>query len=131
SHFDFEMLLWATVVCITSAGAAAFQIWNWRGLWKTSGQSVADYAEAYEQRCHAMLRAVRFGYRFLALQLAITAPWLTFDFLRGAIPPGRYVFALGFLALFTGVFLMSFRLSRRRTIRELAEVRNFRREVSE
>ncbi len=127
SHFDFETLLWTAVVCITSAGAAAFQIWNWRGLLQTTGQSVAGYAEAYERRCHAMLRATRFGYRFLALQLAISTPWLTFDVVRGAMTLGRYTVSLGLLALITVAFLISFRRSRRRAMRELADVRDFRR----
>jgi hypothetical protein len=125
-HFDVETLLWAAVVCMASLGATAFQVWNWRGLWKNSGRSVTEYAEAYERRCQAMLRAVRFGYRFLALQLAISAPWLTFDFLRGAITPGRYALAMGLLALLTAGFLVSFRISRSRAEKELAEVRDFR-----
>lgn len=129
-HFDWEALVWAAVVCFTTIGAAAFQIWNWRSLWRSSGQSLADYAEAYERRCRATLRAVRFGYRFLALQLAISTPWLTIDFLRGEITPSRYAFSMGVLALLTITYLFAFRQMRRRAMRELAAVGDFRRESS-
>lgn len=129
AHPDLEMLLWAAVICATALGAAAFQLWNWRGSWKSSGQSIVDYADLYERRCRSMLRAVRFGYRFLALQLAIAAPWLTFDFLRGQLPALRYAMSLGFLALLTAAFVLSFRRSRARALHELSGVQAFRRSL--
>lgn len=129
--FEPETLIWALVVCATSAAAAAFEIRNWRGLWKDSGQSVADYLDAYEKHCRAALRAVAFGYRFLAFQLSITVPWLTFDFLRGQTSVRSYAIGLGVLALLTASFLFTFRRSRSKALRELSQVQTFRRKLTE
>jgi hypothetical protein len=96
-------------------------------LWKTAGESVLDYADVYEKRCIATLRSVRFGYAFLALQLAIAVPWLTWDFTRREISPARYAFSMGVLAALTVAFMGWFRRSRRRAVRELIEVTEFRR----
>jgi hypothetical protein len=38
------------------------------------------YADIHEKRSLATLRAMRFGYWFLVLQLSIAVPWLTWDF---------------------------------------------------
>jgi hypothetical protein len=131
AHPGLETFLWAAAVCVTTLGATAFQLWNWRGSWKSSSKSVADYTDLYERRCRAMLRAVHFGNRFLALQLAIATPWLTFDFVRGQASAHRYAMGLSLLGLLTVAFLFSFRRSRRRALRELVEVQEFRRKLVE
>ena len=68
---------------------------------------------------------MRFGYAFLALQLAIAGPWLTWDYLRGELPSMRYAFGIGMLAALTIAFLVWFRASGRRSHRELAEVNEY------
>jgi len=120
-----EVLIWALVVWITTLGATAFNVWNWRILWRAADQSVLDYAAAFEKQCRASLRAVRFGYFFLAVQLAITVPWLTLD-LRHGLPLGRYAFSMGFLAVFSAAFIVSFRKARSRTLLDLSHIKEFR-----
>jgi hypothetical protein len=129
TNFSYETAVWSVVVVLTTAGATAFQIWNWRTLWKTAGRSVSDYADLYEQRCLATLRMVRFGYGLLVLQSTISVPWLTWDFVRHEIPAARFALAMGLLALLAAGFIIWFRKSRRRALRELARVAEFRREL--
>ena len=129
TNFSAEAVVWASVVVLTTAGATTFQVWNWRILWRTAARSVSDYANVYEERCLAELRMVRFGYGLLALQTSITVPWLTWDFLRGEIPAVRFAISMGLLALLIAGFLIYFRFSRRRALRELAQVAEFRREL--
>lgn len=127
-HRDFraEVLAWAVVVWVTTAGATAFSVWNWRGLWNASGRSVLEYADLYEKRSLATLRAMRFGYWFLVLQLSIAAPWLTWDFLRHELPPVRYALSMASLAVLTIVYVVWFAVLRRRSVMELHRVEEFR-----
>lgn len=120
--FRLEVLAWAIVVWITTVGVTAFSMWNWRGLWRASACSIREYADIYEQRSLATLRAIRFGYWFLALQLSISVPWLTWDFGRAQISSTRYGLAMGSLALLTAAFLFWFPRSRRRASLELSRV---------
>ena len=80
-----------------------------------------------ETRCIATLRAVRFGYAFLALQFAIAAPWLTWDFARRQIFAARYAFCLVLLGTLTVAFIIWFRRSRQRVLLELTQIKEFRR----
>ena len=127
SNFRPEVLAWAVVVWVTTVGATAFSVWNWGGLWQAAGHSVGDYAVIYENRNRAMLRAMRFGYGFLALQLSISAPWLTLDFMRHEMTVSSYAAGVGSLALLTIAFLLWFKWSSRRAWLELRRVAEFRR----
>jgi hypothetical protein len=129
TNFSYEAIVWSIVVVLTTAGATAFQIWNWRKLWKTAAYSVTDYANVYEHRCRSTLRMVRFGYGLLALQSAISVPWFTWDFVRHEIPAVRFALAMGLLAALAAGFIVWFRKSRRDALRELAQVAEFRREM--
>jgi len=120
-----EVLVWAVVVWLTTLGSTAFYIWNWRALWRTAAKSVRDYADVCETRCIATLRAVRFGYAFLALQFAIAAPWLTWDFARGQIFAARYAFCLVLLGTLTVGFIVWFRRSLQRALLELTQIKEF------
>jgi hypothetical protein len=131
SDFRGEVLAWAVVVWVTTLGVTAFSVWNWRGLLNANGHSVQEYANSYEKRSLATLRAMRFGYWFLGLQLSITVPWLTWDFARHQLSELRYAGSMVFLALFTAVFLTLFKLSRRRALLELERVEEFRRSFGE
>ncbi len=120
-----EVFAWAVVVWLTTIGATAFYIWNWRELWRSAGQSVQDYASACEHRCRAALRAVRFGYLFLALQVTIAVPWLTYDFVQGEISPARYAIKIVCVAVLIAAFIAWFGRSRRRALDELARISEF------
>jgi hypothetical protein len=128
-HNDFraEVFAWALVVWITTLGATGFSVWNSSGLWKESASSVCEYADVYEKRSLATLRAMRFGFWFLALQLSIAVPWLTWDFVRHQSSLQRYATGLGLLALISISFAAWFRRSRRSALRELELVGGFRR----
>jgi hypothetical protein len=122
-----EVLAWAVVVWLTTLGSTAFYVWNWRALWRTTAKSVLDYADMCETRCTATLRAVHFGYAFLALQFAIAAPWLTWDFAHRQILAVRYAFCLALLGTLTVAFIIWFRRSRQRALLELTQIKEFRR----
>lgn len=128
-NFNAETLAWAIVLWVLTLGATAFSIWNWRSLWKGANQSTFEYTAAYRKRCMASLRAIRFGYGLLAVDLMVGAPWLTWDFFRNGASGGfgmrGYATGLGLLALLTTVFLVGFRRSRRRTMSELARLEEF------
>jgi hypothetical protein len=128
-HFSFEALVWAIVIWITTLGATAFSVWNWRVLWHSSSQPVLDYAAAYHRQCAAIVRASRFGYAFLIVQISIAAPWLTWDFVRGDISPERYLMALLTLAILALGFLAWFALSRRRALRQLSRIAEFQNDL--
>lgn len=130
-NFSSETLVWAIVIWILTLGATAFSIWNWRALWTASNQSTSAYAAAYRRRCMAGLRAIRFGYRLLALELVIVVPWLTSDFYKGGssgeFRVRAYLIRLGLVAFLAGAYLFAFRRSRRRTLLELARLEEFER----
>lgn len=123
-----EELAWAMVVWLTTLAATAFHVWNWRVLWQTAGATVEDYARICERRCNATLRAVRFGWAFLAVQTTIAASWLTWDVHTGAATATRYGVAMATLAALDAVFAISFTATRRRATQELREIHAFQRE---
>jgi hypothetical protein len=124
--FRAEVLAWAVVVWLTTAAATAFSVWNWRGLWGASSRSVLEYADIYEKRSLATIRAMRFGYYFLWTQLAIAAPWITWDFLRHEMSAIRYAIGMAMLGLLTIWFMVWSTVSRRRALSELTRVEDFR-----
>ena len=129
NDFGPESVLWAAVVVLSTAAATAFHIRNWRPLWGTGGCSVTEFADIYEKRCMAALRAARFAGRLLVVQVAISAPWLTWDWTRGSIPPSRYAFAMGLLSALSLFFILQVRRSRGRALAELRQVDEFRRSL--
>jgi len=129
SHHRLEVLIWALVVWITTLGATAFNIWNWRTLWKAADKSVLDYASTFEKQCLASLRAVWFTYSFLAVQLAIAVPWLTLDFWRHELAAVPYMLSMGFLAVLSIAFIVSCRRMRSRALLDLKQIEEFRRDL--
>ncbi|MBV9304196.1 MAG: hypothetical protein JOY62_15585 [Acidobacteriaceae bacterium] len=130
-HPAVEVALWFTVVWVSTLTATAFSLWNWRILWKANLQSVAEYTTAYEKRCFATLRGVRFGLRFLAVQMAIGVPWLITGFIRGRIELLRLLASLAFLACWALGFLFLAEHHRRVASTELNELRFSRQTPSE
>ena len=124
-----QRIPWALVVWITTFIAMGFSIWNWRTLWNATSASTSEFADLYAKRCMAKLRAVRFGYWFLAMQLAIAVPWLSWDFYRGGdngqFGIRSYVITMLVLACITAIFIFSFTRTRRATLRELEQLRDF------
>jgi hypothetical protein len=114
-----EMLLWMVLVWLLTIAASAFSIWNWQALWRASAQSVAGYMLLYRARAEATLRAVKFGWALLVLQLFIVVPWLTYDRLQHRMPQIRYGFAMLLLALLTFVYVRMFLRQRRKALEEI------------
>ena len=127
ANYRAEVLAWAVAVWLTTLAATAFHVWNWRALWKRETRSVVEYAQSFERRSVAILRAVRFGYILLMFQLAIAVPWLTWDLVRGRFPFWRYALGIGLLGFFSAGFIAWFRRVQRRTALELTDAREFRR----
>ena len=117
-----EAYVWAAVVWAGTIVATAFSLWNWRSLWTADLKSVAEFTEHYRKRCLAGLRAVRFGRAFLVVQIAITVPWLTADYLRRQMSGTSFALAMLFLSLFTAGFVLFFAHVQRRNSRELKEL---------
>ncbi|PWT90282.1 MAG: hypothetical protein C5B56_05665 [Proteobacteria bacterium] len=124
-NFNAEALAWAIVVWLGTLAAVVFQIWNWRVLWRTSARPVTGYASAYLDRCQATFRAVRFGYAFLAIQVAISGCWFSWDFVRGEITAARFAVALLLLGAVTALIWLCLRASRRRALLEYEEAKAF------
>ena len=57
-----EMYAWAVVIWVSTLGATAYSIWNWRSLWRAERKSASEYVRTYQRHCIAGLRQVRFGY---------------------------------------------------------------------
>jgi hypothetical protein len=125
---ETEAIVWSVVVWLTTLGASAFSIWNWRTLWSNEGESVADFAAIYRKCSLATIRAVRFGYAFLALQVTIAVLCLTRDFARGQFSLARFAIALALLAVLSAGFLIWFRRSIRHARRELDHIESFGRD---
>lgn len=117
-----ETYLWAAVVWMATLVAAAFSLWNWHILWNADVKSVSEFTSAYQSRCLAGVRAVRFGQWFLVIQIAISTPWLTLDYFRNRLSAGGFVLSIVLLALFSAAFAVMFRRYRRQITLELNEL---------
>ena len=124
-NFSAEMLIWAIVVWTTTLAATAFSVWNWRLLWRTTSQSIAEYITIYQRRSLAMLRAAHFGLWLLLIEILIVVPWFTWDLNRGTMSIPRFWLGMGLLLLIaTGLLVMLLRF-RKNALLELAQVRQF------
>ena len=122
-HPTPETCLWVAIVWASTLIATKFSVWNWHILWQADVKSVAEYASAYEKRCLATLRAVRFSLWFLAVLLTISVPWLLLDFARGRILYGGLLSRFAILGCWIlGLWLLAKR-QRRIALIELEEVR--------
>jgi hypothetical protein len=117
-----EAYLWAAVVWAATIVGTIFSLWNWHVLWDADLKSVSDFIEGYRKRCLAVLRAVRFGWWFLIIQLSISAPWLTLDYFRRSLNGWDFFLRMLALAALTTYFVFVFSRYRRNTLKELAEL---------
>jgi hypothetical protein len=114
-----ETKLWAAAVWATTADVTAFSLWNWNILWKANAKSVTEFAVDYEKRCMASLRAVRFGMRFIVVQIAIVVPWLTWDLVLHRLVVVRFAEMIALVACLALGFWYLFSHYRRISLREL------------
>lgn len=121
-----ESFLWAAVVWLTTLIVCAFSVWNWRILWKADLKSVAEFAQEYEKRCLAKVRAARFGKGFVVVQAMISVPWLTWDYHRTHLSTATFSQSMLLLIALTGGFWMMFSRYRRAALRELHGIRDVR-----
>lgn len=121
-----EIFLWAAVVWMTTLIASAFSLWNWSSLWVHDLRSVAEFAQIYEKRCLAKLRAARFGRGFVVVQVLITGPWLSWDYHRGDFGVARFGAAMLLVFLASIGFWIFFSRSRRSALRELHGLQTIR-----
>lgn len=121
-HPSLEWGLWAAVIWAMTFFAVGFAIWNPAGTWKTLQQSSAAFLDLSRRRCAAELRATRVGRWFLAMQLAIVAVWLGWDFVRHSLTLRHYLFAMGATIALAAVYLVWFAARERRTLGELKQL---------
>lgn len=122
---SLESVLWAAVIWILTFAAARFAIRNTAGTWRSAGQSTAAFVDLTRRRCHASLRAVRFGRRLLAVNLAIVVPWLSWDFARCNLPGRNYAIGMVLTAVLTAGYLIAFAWLQRKKLAELERLNRF------
>jgi hypothetical protein len=130
-----EMFVWALVIWIATLTATGHSIWNWRSLWLAELKSTSEYVRIYEKHCAAGLRQISFGYWFLAVNLAIVIPWISWRFFRSGdairLSLIAYLISMGLVAGLTVGYLLWFSTSRRNRLRELEQLRRYKEILSE
>jgi len=130
-----EMFLWALVIWLLTLLAGGYSIWNWRLLWTASLKPACEYARIYEEYCVASLRHIRFGYCLLAVNLAIAIPWISWKFFRSARAGHfgilSYTISVGLIAGLAAGYLFWFSRSRSNRLRELEQLRQYRKSLEE
>ena len=130
-----EMVLWAVVIWILTLLAAGYSFWNWRLLWTAERRSAREYAQIYEKYCVAGLRHIRFGFCLLAVNLAIAIPWISWKFFRSARTSHfgivAYLISIGLIAGLAAGYVFWFSRSRRNRLRELEQLRQYRKSLEE
>jgi hypothetical protein len=121
----FEWILWASVIWAGTFFAAGFKIRNKAGTWQALQQSNAAFLDLSRRRCLGELRAIHIGRWFLAVQLAIVAPWLSWDFAIHRLPVGPYLFGMAITILLAAGYLAWFTARERRMSRELQHLDAF------
>ena len=114
-------------VCIVVVASFAFQVWNMRGAWRAEYQSVRAFAELSRRQLHNRLRALAFGWRLLAVELAFLLPWIPWVVRNrdGEVTASSLVRPYGFLAAIVAVFIVCSTWIRYRAHRKLAEIEGF------
>jgi drug/metabolite transporter (DMT)-like permease len=120
-----EWILWAAVIWAGTFFAAGFAVWNKAGTWKALPQSNAAFLDLSRRRCMRELRALRIGRWFVAVQLAIVAAWLSWDYAIHRLPMRPYFFAGGVTILLATAYLEWFAARERRSLRALGRLDEF------
>jgi drug/metabolite transporter (DMT)-like permease len=120
-----EWILWAAVLWVAVFSAVGFTLWNKAGTWRAIQQSNAAFLDLSRRRCLRELQATHLGRWSLAVQLAIVAPWLSWDFAIHRLPLVPYLFGMAVAIVVAAVFLASFTARERRTVRELQSLDQF------
>jgi hypothetical protein len=103
-----EWMLWAAVIWAGTFFASGFKVWNKAGTWKALRQSNAAFLDLARRRSQRELRAIHIGRWFLAVQLAIVAPWLSWDFAIHRLPLGAYLLGIAVTILLAAAYLSWF-----------------------
>ena len=113
---SIEMFLWALVIWISTVAITGYSFWNWRSLWTAERKPACEYVQIYEKHCLAGLREIRFGYSFLAVNLAIVVPWISWRYFRSASNDQfgltAYLISMGLVAGLAAAYLIWFPRSR-------------------
>jgi hypothetical protein len=115
-----ERIAWAAVVWALTFTAAGFLIWNSRRLWTPDQESSAAFIALQCERCRAALRTVRFGRWFVAIELLIAVPWLSFG--RGS----SAVTGVAIVLILSAIYLAYFAWYRRHKLKELQSLEELR-----
>jgi hypothetical protein len=120
-----EWILWAAVLWVSTFFAVGFTIWNKSGTWQVLRHSNAAFLDLSRRRCLRELQALHIGRWSLAVQLAIVAPWLSWDFAIHRLPLVPYLFGMAVTIVIAAIFLISFAARERRIVRELQYLHDF------
>lgn len=114
-----EWILWAAVIWAGTFFAAGFKVWNKAGTWRALQQTNAAFLDLSRHRCLRELRAIHIGRWFLAVQSAIVATWLSWDFVIHRLPVGPYLFGMAVTVFLAAAYLAWFAARERRILRDL------------
>ena len=126
----FEWILWAAVIWVGTFFAAGFKVRNKAGTWQAIQQSNAAFLDLSRRRCLRELRAIHVGRWFLGVQLAIVAPWLSWDFAVHRLALRPYLFGIAVTILLAAAYLIWFAARERRVVRELQRLDQFAEQAS-
>lgn len=127
---DFVGFAGVLLLCVV---AFAFSFWNRRGTWWPAAESTRTFIDLSIERCRRKLLTLRFCPWFIAAEVAFLAAWGTWALLDRPVPvaPARWIGFFGFLALFTVAAFGWVAWYRKRTLRELAEFEELRRNLGD
>jgi hypothetical protein len=120
-----EWVLWAAVIWVGTFLAAGFKVWNKAGTWRALRQSNAAFLDLSRRRCMRELRAIHIGRWSLAVQSAIVASWLSWDFVIHRLPVSPYLFGIAMTILLAAAYLAWFAARERRIHRDLRSFDDF------
>lgn len=118
-------ILWAVVIWLSTLFAATFSILSHAGTWSALRESNAAFLELSRRRCLRELRGLRIARWFLASQLAIVLPWLSWDYAAHHIGVGSYLIGFAATFLMSGAYLIWFSARERRTVLDLKRLDGF------
>jgi len=68
------------------AVAFGFDLWNRLGAWRPIGESVRDFAALGAERCRRELRAIMFGWWFMAVEILLLLGWIAWARSENPLP---------------------------------------------
>jgi hypothetical protein len=126
-------IVWAVAVWIFTLVVQGFSLRIQRGLWSPSSQDTRAFLQLSLQRCHAILRGIKFCIYVIAAELAFLLFWFSWSFLYRTVSVTVWIngnLLVLFLALLLSLgFLLFFAWLRKKKVREIASLEDMKRSI--